>query len=153
MRILTLVLTFALVAPAMAMDLETEGQVRRLDAMINGMLKEVDSLQVEMRQLQRKNDALEKENKAMREELDAVNDNLLQTQNLDLSNLKAGQKQLYDMIPDLNWGAEKRNCQGIGNHQQTKIVPSPDGKHSLKYLCFDGRALHMGTELHEPISE
>ena len=138
---------------AHAMDKEAELHIRRLEDIISRVRKENSQILTDTRALQRYMEKLEKENKEINRKLQEAEDAMLKLQNTDISSLKANQQKLYDNYGLLDWGTEKRNCPGIGKHQQVKNVQSKDGNYTLRYLCFDGRALHLGTEVHQPPSE
>lgn len=131
-------------------DREINLQFSRSDQLIGRVQEENDRLKGQIRQLERDNAALKKSFADVEAQLIKINDDILRFQNVDLSNLKAGQKRLYDSIPVLNWGTETRACKDLGEHQQIKVSQSPDGSHTLRYLCYDGRPLHLGTEVHTP---
>ena len=61
--------------------------------------------------------------------------------------IEKANKHISDETKVWNWGHLSRNCKGIGEHQQIQSVKSSDGKLTLRYLCFDGKALHLGTEV------
>jgi len=152
-KLILSILALALAVPAATIaltDREINLQFSRSDQLIGRIQSENDRLKGQIRQLERDNAALKKSFATVEKQLIKINDDILKFQNVDLSNLKAGQKRLYDSIPVLNWGTETRACKGLGEHQQIKVSQSPDGSHTLRYLCYDGRALHLGTEVHTP---
>lgn len=152
-NIQTFLLTLLLVAPLSAnalTDRELNLQFSRSDQLIGRVQEENDRLKGQVRQLERDNSDLKKAVNEMRAEVVRLSDDMLKFRNVDLSNLQAGQKRIYDQLPVLNWGTETRACKGIGEHQQIKVSQSPDGSHTLRYLCYDGRTLHLGTEVHMP---
>ena len=146
---------FALVSgfatQANAMDAgAAELHIKRLDDIISRVRSQNDEILKNMRALERHADEVEKENKELHKKLDEVVDEILKVRNTDIANLKANQQAIYDDYKNLNWGTEKRDCPGIGKHQQIKNTQSADGNYTLRYLCYDGRTLHLGTEVHQP---
>jgi septal ring factor EnvC (AmiA/AmiB activator) len=137
-------------APAWALDKEAEIQVLRLDEALRHVREENEQLTKDIRELQRAFADMQKEQAALNRKLESLLDALAKTENTDITNLKAGLQKLYDDYPQLNWGREKRDCDTLASHQQIRITQSPDGTYSLRYLCFDGQLLHIGTEVHQP---
>lgn len=127
-----------------------EIQFQRVDSILQNILKENDELRVQMRELQRDNDSLRQQNEALDVKLNDLADELLKTSNIDISTLKSNQQKLFNDVAIFNWGSETRDCPNLGSHQQIKTVLNPDKTHTLRYLCFDGRVLHLGTEVHQP---
>ena len=139
-----------LAGSAQAIDREVAVQLSRLEQIVYDAKDKVATMQREVRELQRENDDLRKLTKKQDAQITELIDTVLKIQNIDIANLTSGQTKLYDDIPIFNWGTETRDCQGIGRHQQVKNVPSDDGNYTLRYLCYDGRTLHLGTEVHQP---
>ncbi|MDD9912848.1 MAG: hypothetical protein OXR68_06015 [Alphaproteobacteria bacterium] len=127
-----------------------ELQIRRLDDIVRRIREENDRLKRDMRTLQRHVDKLEETNDKTQKKANDLQDEILKIGNTQIANLKANQQKLYDNYGILNWGTEKRDCEGLGKHQQIKVTQSNDGNYTLRYLCYDGRALHLGTEVHQP---
>lgn len=128
-------------------------QFKRYDQLIYEMQQENERLMREMRTMQRTNDELTKQVTDLQGRVNKFADDLLKVENIEIRNLQAGQQKLFDQLPILNWGTEKRDCDGIGQHQQVKNVQSEDKTLTLRYLCYDGRTLHLGTEVHAPPEE
>ncbi len=152
MRIWSVLSVLFLASTAMAqgapMSREVQTEFVRVD-------QRVDRLQEEKTLLLQQLRALEKDNQQLHQLVDdlikkhtQLTDNVIRLENTDITNLRAAQKRLYDDIPVYNWGTETRDCLGIGQHQQINTVRSEDGNYSLRYLCFDGKAIHLGTESH-----
>ena len=157
---------------ATALEKSAALEVRRLDQRINRLQDTNNRLVQEIRTLQRENEEMKRT--VLKSETDVVrlDDSLLKFQNVDMSNYRSKQKQIYDdlkashmqlreelesdrrdmnnRMTDLDWGSQERECEGIGKHQQIKHIESPDGDFTLKYLCHDGRLLHLGTQLNTP---
>jgi uncharacterized protein YlxW (UPF0749 family) len=147
---LTFLMLFA--APVWSLDQETESQILRLDEALRHVREENEQLVKDIRGLQRTFADMQKEQAALNRKLESLLDALAKTENTDISNLKAGLQKLYDDYQQLNWGRDKRDCDSLASHQQIRITQSPDGNYSLRYLCFDGELLHIGTEVHQPPS-
>tara|TARA_R110000868_G_scaffold189695_1_gene432842 strand:+ start:29781 stop:30251 length:471 start_codon:yes stop_codon:yes gene_type:complete len=150
-KITTLALTVGLLLPlqSFALDKDVDMEIRRVEQRMMRMHETNQQLLKDVRQLQRDNDVLTKQVDDMSTKYDALNDQVLKLRNVDIANLRAGQKGLYDQIPLFTWGEDTEDCADIETkHQQTNIVKSADGSQSMRYLCFDGKAVHLGTEYH-----
>lgn len=145
-------LALILLIPSVGITLEKEAEIeiRRLDQRLNRVQGDQTTVQKDIRTLQRQMSDIQKMLEDIQKRLVRSEDRVIELDNVDINNLKAGQKKMYEMVPALNWGTESRDCQGMGKHQQIKNVKSKDGTHTLRYLCLDGRTLHLGTEVHEP---
>ncbi|MFZ2620615.1 MAG: hypothetical protein WAX89_07065 [Alphaproteobacteria bacterium] len=132
---------------AFALDRETEQYLQRYDQLIQRVQQENDRLLKQIDENRRVIGDMALEQDALKKQVEMLSDSLQTTQNLEVNNLKASQQKIFNDIALLNWGTEKRDCPGIGHHQQIGVAKSPDGAKTLRYLCFDGRALHLGTEL------
>lgn len=151
--ILTLLAAWVpLQAPA-ALDEDVELHIKRLDSLIGRLQQENDRLLKDFHQIKRENRAIKAENKKVMEALNRVEDDLLRLNNTDLANLKANQQKIFDTLPTLDWGTQKRDCKNLGAHQQIKNVRSADKNYTLRYLCYDGQTIHLGTEVHQPPAE
>lgn len=146
---------------AFALDAETMTEIRRLDQRIGGFSDNIEQLMRDVRSLQRKNDALQKELEATKASAKEATDTMQRMQNTDIANLIATDKQLAQRVNAIsehiegetgtwNWGSKNRSCEDIGKHQQIQSVRSADGQFTLRYLCYDGRAIHLGTEVNLP---
>lgn len=130
---------------------DLELQLQRNSQMIERLREENNQMRQSVRSLERAVADMGKTNLALSNKLDDMTDIILQIRNDDIANLEGGQQQLYGMIDVLNWGTEERDCKSINAlHQQIKNSQSPDGNYTLRYLCFDGRPIHLGTEVHQP---
>lgn len=134
---------------ALALDKEVDMEIRRVEQRMMRIFDTHEQLLKDVRELQRENDRLKKEAEEMSRKYDEMNDVMLKLRNVDIANLRAGQKGLYDQIPLFTWGEDTEDCKDIETkHQQTNTVKSADGTQTMRFLCFDGKALHMGTEFH-----
>lgn len=99
-------------------------QMSRYEQMFNKLEQKVERSQSDIRVLQRDNDKLQKELDATRAEVSNSKDNA-----------------------PLPWGEGQRDCTELGvKHQQLKVTVKPDGTRGVRFLCFDGKALHLGSE-------
>ncbi|MEC8066703.1 MAG: hypothetical protein VX154_02480 [Pseudomonadota bacterium] len=134
---------------AMSLDKEVDMEIRRVEQRMMRIFDTHEQLLKDVRQLQRENERLKGEVAEMSQKYDVVNDILLKIQNVDIANIRAGQKGLYDQIPLFTWGEDTEDCKDIETkHQQTNTQKSADGSQTLRFLCFDGKAIHLGTEYH-----
>lgn len=152
MRILVLCgLLFGTMSPisAMALDKEVDMEIRRVEQRMMRIFDTHEQLLKDVRNLQRENERLKEESEEMSRKYDEMNDVMLKLRNVDIANLRAGQKGLYDQIPLFTWGEDTEDCKGIETkHQQTNTQKSADGSQTMRFLCFDGKAMHLGTEYH-----
>lgn len=153
-------LSFA-AAPAYSMDADTMTEVRRLDQNMSDINRKMESILRDVRELQRSIDKIAKQSELAAKNAETTSDALTRTQNTDIANLVAVDKQLAQRInamgkhieeatPVWNWGSQTRSCDDVGKHQQIQSVRSADGQFTLRYLCYDGRAIHLGTEVNLP---
>lgn len=149
MRFLIAFLLLPFMAFAQA-DRAVEVQFQRLDSIVANVLQENDEIRIQLRELQRANERLMSENAALSDKVTTLEDDMLTLSNTDLASLATNQQKLFNDVPIFNWGSETRACPNLGEHQQIKMVQNPDKTHTLRYLCFDGRVLHLGTEVHQP---
>tara|TARA_Y100000782_G_scaffold41136_1_gene45925 strand:- start:363500 stop:364009 length:510 start_codon:yes stop_codon:yes gene_type:complete len=147
--------------PAYSMDSETMTEIRRLDQNMSDLNRKMESIMRDIRELQRGIDKIGKESSLASKNAEETSDALTRTQNTDIANLVAVDKQIAQRLnalakhmeeqtPTWNWGSETRSCDDVGKHQQIQSVRSADGQFTLRYLCFDGRPLHLGTEVNLP---
>lgn len=148
MKYIVLTLALLIATPTWALDKTTELEIQRLENQIRKLQETNSQLLKDMRTLQRDNDATKKLNEKMDKELSKMSDELLAVRNNDIANLQSSQQKLYKSMPVLNWGNEQRDCESIGSkHQQIKSITRKDGALTIRYLCFDGQVLHLGTEV------
>ena len=145
---------FLLATPAQAADPERELslQMSRYDQMIGRLTDTVERLQSEVRTLQRENATLAKQVKEAENRAMLVSDQMQTLKNVEFGNLQAQQKdfnqRLIGQSDKYDWGSAQRNCDEIGvKHQQIKTQVSPDGLRAVQFLCYDGRLLHLGTQM------
>lgn len=130
-------------------------QLSRYDQMIDRLNKQNEQLMGEVRQLQRDNLMLKKTVDEAQSRAQNISDDMQKLQNMTVGNLQTGQKQLAERVSQLNqkttaWGDGTRDCADLKvKHQQIKVMTSPDGNRSVKFLCYDGKVLHLGTEVHD----
>jgi hypothetical protein len=124
------------------------------DQMIDKLQQEILQLRSDMRDLQRQNMAMQKKVDDANSKSAGVSDQVQQFQNVGLVNVMAAQKQITQQNNDILkrlWGEQKRDCPTLGaKHQQIKVLTRPDGERTVRFLCYDGKALHLGTEVHDP---
>ena len=147
--------------PAYSMDSETMTEIRRLDQNMSDLNNKMESIMRDIRELQRTVEKIGKESALASKNAEETSDALTRTQNTDIANLVAVDKQLAQRLnalgkhmeeqtPVWNWGSQTRSCDDVGKHQQIQSVRSADGQFTLRYLCFDGRPIHLGTEVNLP---
>jgi len=134
--------------PAREMSL----QMSRYEQMIGKLQDSIERLQSDMRALQRENSILAKDAAGAKASAARVSDQMQTISNVEFARLQAQQKDLATKLVTqkevYDWGSGQRGCQVLGvTHQQIKTTVSPDGLKAVKYLCFDGRVIHLGTAL------
>jgi cell division protein FtsB len=111
-------------------------QMSRYDAVIAKLAQQNERLMQEVRELQRQQDRMEKLSAETQKAGQKAQDDLVNFRNTEVENIKNSQ-----------WGEGRRNCEALAvSHQQIKMTVSPDGKEGLRYLCFDGKPLLLGSE-------
>lgn len=148
---------FALVllaTSAHAADAEREAslQMSRYDQMIGRLTDSIERLQSDVRTLQRENAALVKKADAAEARANTVADQMQTLRNVEFGNIQAQQKQFNERLigqsDRYDWGSAQRDCAELGvKHQQIKTQSSPDGLRAVQFLCYDGKLLHLGTEM------
>lgn len=109
-----------------------------------------------IRQLEKQNNELAKQVAASSKRIDDLIDLWVNFENVSLPNLVSSDKALAERInetnnyikeqtPVWNWGEQSRECPDVGKSQQVRTVQSNDGMASTRYLCFDGKVLHLNT--------
>lgn len=81
---------------ALALDKEVDLEIRRVEQRMMRIFDTHEQLLKDVRDLQRENDRLKKEAEEMSRKYDEMNDVMLKLRNVDIANLRAGQKGLYD---------------------------------------------------------
>lgn len=127
----------------------------RYDQVIGKLQDQAERLQSDVRALQRANEGLAKDVQAANARSQNIADEMQRLRNTQLQNLSAGQKQLSDQLNgmiakgEMPWGAGQRDCTDLGvKHQQIKVSMKPDGTRSVRFLCFDGKGLLLGSEVY-----
>lgn len=134
---------------------EASLQMSRYELLLGKLQDQVESLQGQVRTLQRANDALAKDVQAANARAQNVTDEMQRLQNTQLQNINAAQKQLTEKLSNATsktpWGDAQRDCNELGvKHQQIKVILKADGSRGMRFLCFDGKPLHMGSEVYAP---
>lgn len=159
MRIKVLVLCGLVVAvPAGAQDARAERdaslQMSRYEQAIGKLQQQNEQLQSDIRSVQRTNVELQKKVDETNNRMQSVADEVQRFQNTDVLNIQNGQKQISARMEELSkkpmaWGDGQRDCDEIGvKHQQIKVAVKPDGSRGVRYLCFDGKVLLLGSEVY-----
>jgi chromosome segregation ATPase len=148
MKYIVFILAVLIVSPALALDKTTEVEILRLENQIRKLQEVNKQLLKDMRILQRESGAGKKTDDKVVKELNKMSDELLSIRNNEIANLQASQKKLYSSIPVFDWGNSERGCKSINSkHQQIKSITRNDGALTIRYVCFDGQVLHLGTEV------
>lgn len=132
-----------------SIDKDVDMEIRSVEQRMMRIYETNQQLLKDVRQLQRENETLTEHFEKVLSKYDALNDQVLKLRNVDIANIRVGQKGLYDQIPLFTWGEDTEDCSDIETkHQQTNTQKSADGSRTMRFLCFDGKAMHMGTEYH-----
>lgn len=138
------------------MEKQHEIEFTRLNQSV-AQLKEVNEQQARfIRQLEKQNEQLSDVVKQVNDRMDSLLDLWVNFENVSLPNLIEADKTLSDRINDINshiveqtptwdWGEQSRSCPKMGEHQQVRTVMTDDGKANVRYLCFDGKVIHLNT--------
>ena len=132
---------------------EASLQASRYELLLGKLQDQNEQLQTQVRALQRANEMLAKDVQAGSAKSQQVADEMQRLKNTQLQNMNAAQKQLADKVNSVSdktpWGDAQRDCAEIGvKHQQIKVSMKPDGTRSVRFLCFDGKALLLGSEVY-----
>ena len=130
-------------------------QASRYELLLGKLQNQNEDLMGQVRALQRANDLLAKDVQASSAKSQNVADEMQRLKNTQLQNLNAAQKQLTEQVNNTAnktpWGDSQRDCNELGvKHQQIKVSLKPDGSRSVRFLCFDGKALLLGSEIYMP---
>lgn len=157
-RIFLTMLLAVVAANGMAQDnaksvREQSLQASRYELLLGKLQSQNEDLMGQVRTLQRANEALAKDVQAASAKAQNVADEMQKLKNTQLQNITAAQKQLNDKVNNVSdktpWGDSQRDCGEIGvKHQQIKVSMKPDGSRSVRFLCFDGKALLLGSEIY-----
>lgn len=138
------------------MQKQNEVEFKRLNQEVARLKQENEQRSIYMRKIEKTNDDLKKQVVAANKRIDDLLDLWVNFENVSLPNLVSSDRSLATRInesnnyikeqtPVWNWGEQSRDCKAIGRHQQVKTVLSKDGNSSTRYLCFDGKVLHLNT--------
>lgn len=146
-----------LAANAVAVDdRQMQVELQRNDQVMGRLNEQNERLLGQVRTLERDNLMLKKELESQNARIEMMNDRVQKMENVNVRNVEAAQRQLNQAINAqqgnlYDWGGKTRDCPDIGvKHQQIKVVTKPDGGRTVRFLCFDGKAVHLGTEVHDP---
>lgn len=158
LRIMLVLGMMVAIAPAMAQDnaravRDASLQSSRYELLLGKLQDQNEQLMTQVRALQRGNEMLAKDVQASNAKSQQVSDEMQRLKNTQLQNLSAAQQQLNDKVKSVSdktpWGDAQRNCSELGvKHQQIKVSMKPDGTRSVRFLCFDGKALLLGSEIY-----
>lgn len=111
-------------------------QMSRYEQIIGKMQRQNEQLQSDIRALQRANDQLGRKVEDADKHAQSVGDDFQRFRNAQARN---GDVKV--------WGEGQRDCPELRvKHQQIKVTMSPDGTKSVRFLCFDGKPLLLGSE-------
>lgn len=160
MKKLFIILSVLIANPAFAQDFyiqkQNEVEFKRLNQEIARLKQDNEQRAVYMRKIEKQNEDLTKKIVANNKRVDDLLDLWVNFENVSLPNLVSADKALASRINETNnhikeqtniwnWGELSRECKDTGTHQQVKTVMSKDGQSSTRYLCFDGKVLHLNT--------
>lgn len=156
MRVYLLAVLVLTATNAVALDdRQMQLELQRYDQILGRLQAGNEQLMGQVRELQRENMALKKGLEAMSAKTEATADRMQKVENVNVRNVEAAQKQLNEALAtqannQYDWGGKTRDCPDIGvTHQQIKVQTKPDGSKTVRFLCFDGKPLHLGTEVHD----
>lgn len=133
---------------------EASLQMSRYEQAIGKLQQQNEQLQSDIRSMQRTNAELQKSVEATNNKMQSISDEVQRFQNTDVLNIQNSQKQISSRMEELAskpmaWGDGQRDCNEIGvKHQQIKVAVKPDGSRGVRYLCFDGKVLLLGSEVY-----
>ena len=149
-----LLLVGAVLAQDNARDVREQSlMASRYELTLGKLQDQNEQMQGQIRALQKANDLLAKDVQSSNAKAQNVADEIQRLKNTQLQNINAAQKQLSDQVNSvtktLPWGEGQRDCSELGvKHQQLKVSVKPDGSRGVRFLCFDGKALHLGSEVY-----
>lgn len=128
-------------------------QASRYELLLGKLQDQNEQLMGQVRALQKATETLAKSVEKANAQAQNVADDMQRMKNTQLQNVSAAQKQINDKIAAMTseapWGSGQRDCSEIGvKHQQIKVMMSPQGTKSVRFLCFDGKALLLGSEVY-----
>lgn len=135
---------------------QNDVEFKRLNQEIARLKNENQQQAIYLRSIEKKSLDVNKELEKMNKKIESLLDLWVNFENVSLPNLVAADKAIANRINETNghikeqtkiwnWGEESRNCESIGTHQQVKTVVAKDGLSVTRYLCFDGKVLHLNT--------
>lgn len=136
-------------------------EIKRLDQRLNRVTEKNEMYLRQIRELERQYNEMKKEAEFLSKKATMAIDDVTKMRNTDIANLVATDKQLADRInsianhieeqtPVWDWGSKERNCEGVGEHLQIQSVKNAQNTHTMRFLCFDGRPIHLSTEVNMP---
>lgn len=140
--------------PAYAAD-SMQLELQRYDLLVGKLQDQNTQLMSQVRELQRQNYDIAKKLQAIQAQSQSTYDRMQKVENVNVRNVEAAQKQLNEALSAqqanlFDWGGKTRDCPDLGvKHQQIKVATKPDGSRTVTFLCFDGKALHLGTQVHD----
>lgn len=145
---------------AQSMSKETSLNLSRYDQMLDRVMKQNEQLMADMRALERtmgvvKGDMQKATDKVFRvsDDQQELSNTVLQDQGMGLKQLNGRMAKVESMLAEV-WGSGQRDCAILGvKHQQVKVTSRPDGSRTVRLLCYDGKPLHLGTEVYDPARE
>ena len=129
-------------------------QMSRYEQLIGKLMDQNEKLQSDIRIMQRQQEALLKDVESANANSRNAMDEMQRLKNTNLQNVQAAQRQMAEsmaLVKNKLWGDGTRDCADLSvKHQQIKVMMKPDGSKSVRFLCFDGKALLLGSELYMP---
>ena len=132
---------------------EASLQASRYELLLGKLQDQSEQMQSQIRALQKANDMLAKDVQAANARAQNVTDEMQRLKNTQLQNINAANKQMSESLAKISsetpWGNAQRDCTELGvKHQQIKVSLKPDGSRSVRFLCYDGKALLLGSEIY-----
>lgn len=138
-------------------------EFKRLNQELAQLKQNNERIHSYIRTLERNNKDLEEKVTKAEKRVEDLIDLWVNFENVSLPNLSSADKSLAERIDktnkriddqtnNWNWGELSRSCEGLGDHQQVKTIETSDKTATIKYLCFDGKAIHLKTESNMPPS-
>ncbi|MCP4354917.1 MAG: hypothetical protein GY793_04655 [Proteobacteria bacterium] len=140
---------------------QNDFEFKRVDQELKYLKQQNLKLFQYIRELEVKNDQTAKKMKLSEKKVEDLLDLWVNFENVSLPNLTAADKTLAERVKKADdkikehviietWGELARDCPTIGKHQQVKTITTKDKTANIKYLCFDGKVLHLKTESNLP---
>lgn len=132
----------------------------RYDQLLDRVMRQNEQLMADQRALERKMAELQGQVQKATDKVFRVGDNQQEMANTVMKNQDATLKNLAERMVKVEqgvndgWGMGQRDCPSLGvKHQQVKVTTRPDGARTVRFLCFDGKPIHLGTEVFDPSSD